>query len=70
MYQKICLETLKKVLSPKEMKNITGGSVKCWLNCWSDVGGSHWGDCAGADPRECETYSAPWGCKIEFCIYD
>ena len=58
---KINLNGLKNVLSPKEMKNITGGSIICHLSCdW----GSILGTCAGTDPCECERYGYS-GCMVD-----
>ena len=37
MNKKISLETLKILLTPKEMKNITGGSA-FWCECYTNVG--------------------------------
>jgi len=60
----ISFATLKKVLTPKELKNITGGSANCWLTCeW----GSYDALCASNDPCECEEYGPPNGCTDINC---
>ena len=49
---KISIDELKKVLSNKEMKNVTGGSLK-WCTC---DGENQWVSCNTAsdcDPRLC-----------------
>jgi len=63
----ISIDVLKKVLSPKEMKNVLGGSSTCQCGC-------NYGDgyfvkdcsCAGS-PSECIGYDPPPGCVIISC---
>ena len=64
---KISLATLKILLTPKEMKNITGGSSNCICGC-------NYGDgyferncaCAGS-AGDCIGYDPPGGCVIVSC---
>ena len=57
---------LKKVLSPKEMKNITGGSYPtCLILCGDEF---HFGLCAFHTAKECkEKGQTSPGCTIEDC---
>ncbi|MDL2265616.1 hypothetical protein LJC43_04465 [Parabacteroides sp. OttesenSCG-928-G21] len=56
--KKISLSGLGEVLTPQEMKNITGGSVICSCTC---DGTLITGTCAGSSPDECRGYSCA-GC--------
>ena len=66
----ISIDALKKVLSPKEMKNVTGGSyATCKICCdYGDGEECHDGSCASSDPAECFGYgvSGP-DCWIDSC---
>ena len=64
MSEKICLATLKILLTPKEMKNIAGGSYTCWCFCdW----GSFEATCPN-DGSDCSTLQCPSiGCGPPVC---
>ena len=53
MSKKICLETLKILLTPKEMKNLTGGSL------WNCSSGGCGGPCSTDDGQEGECELTP-----------
>ena len=55
-----------KMMSPYEMKNVTGGSTLCTCTCnYGNETFTQECNCAG-DPKECENYDLPYGCfKIE-----
>ena len=62
----ISIDALAKVLSPKEMKNILGGSIWCAYQCPGT--GVLLGKCAGPTVEECESYGAPGiDCEILYC---
>ena len=65
--QKINYNSIKKVLSPREMQNITGGSIYCICLC-DDF--AFLGLCAGSSLEDCESYSSCSGCmNIGGCRY-
>ena len=58
---KISYKSVSDILSPKEMKNIKGGSgitCCCFDPCTKD---KFCGLCAGPNKEECETYDCPPG---------
>ena len=62
----ISYATLKKVLTPKELKNILGGTgeyVYCTVWCDHEEGPRD-AKCASSDPCECATYGPPSNCAF------
>ena len=65
MTERICLETLKKVLTPKEMKNVKagsgGGGDGSYGTCgWSQSGESDSGTC-GISKESAQSYHQMYG---------